>query len=190
VFIELLLCSAEIHLKTFSEKWDHRKWKTCVLIVYGNLINTVNGRRNTKFVHRDRLRTREENVTDIVQQTKPTEKNSSWEAKLVKKLPSFMKHEGSLPHSQQSVIGNYPEPDLSRSSPIPDYLLLTYVNIIFVPSTLTPSKWFLFPNAPIKTSWKYLLPLRATCRAHLLLDLTTRDGVIQKRTKQYIQYKQ
>jgi len=32
-------------------------------------------------------RTREENVTDTVQQTKPTEQNSSWEAKVVKKTP-------------------------------------------------------------------------------------------------------
>jgi hypothetical protein len=34
-----------------------------------------------------------ENVTDMVQQTKPTEQNSSWEPMLVKKLPSFMEHE-------------------------------------------------------------------------------------------------
>jgi len=135
-------------------------------------------------------RTREENVTDTVQQTKPTEQNSSWEAKVVKKLPSFVEHEGSSPHSQQSAIGNYPEPDLSQSIPIQHYLLQIYINIIIVPSTLTHSKWFLSSNVPIKTPWKSLLPLRATCPAHLLLDLITRDGEVHKRTKQYKRHKQ
>jgi len=60
-----------------------------------------------------------------------------------------MEHEGSLPHSQQYPIGHYPEPDVSRSSPVPDYLLQIYVNIIIVSSTLTPSKWFLSRIVPI-----------------------------------------
>ena len=64
-----------------------------------------------------------------------------------------MEPESSLPHSQQSAICDYPEPDIFRSSPFSDNFLKIYFNII-LPPTLTPSNWPLSLNFPIKALYE------------------------------------
>ena len=67
-------------------------------------------------------------------------------SQLVKKFPTIMQPEGSLPHSQQPATCPYPEP--ARSSPCPHiHFLKICLNIIF-PSRPGFSKWCLSLRFP------------------------------------------
>jgi hypothetical protein len=82
----------------------------------------------------------------------------------------FMEPEGSLPHSQEPSTGPYPEPD--RSNPYHPILSKIHFNTVHPPMSWS-SQWsrsFWIPHQyPICIP---LLPICATCPAHLiLLDL-------------------
>jgi hypothetical protein len=89
----------------------------------------------------------------------------------VKQFPSFKEPEGSLPHSQQLAICPHAEPDQSISTH-PLHFLKINCNII-LPSTPISSKSSLSFRPPHQTLYATLLsPVRATCPAHIVLDLT------------------
>jgi hypothetical protein len=78
-----------------------------------------------------------------------------------------MESEGSLPCSQQSATGPYPEPDESNLYPL-SYLFTIHFNIILHLRLVLPSG--LFPSGfPTRTSLSIPPLSYATCLAYLIL---------------------
>jgi hypothetical protein len=79
-----------------------------------------------------------------------------------------MEPDGSLPHSQLPATCPYPEQ--AQSSPYPHILLPEDPSQYYFPSTPGSPKWSLFLGFPHQNSINAsLIPIRATCLAHLIL---------------------